>query len=244
MNQNVTADPDITQGEAQPESIPPGYVPQSRLNEVIGERDGAREALARSQGEIAGRNASTTPEQPQPQQQYTRAQLTTAVEAGDMSQEAADRFYDGQTEARIIKNARAEAVELMKTAASEKTVGDEMARYRTAKPDIAVAGTDDRNKVEKEYAYLTEHGSPKTPQTELAACRAAFGDVNGLGKKGTRETHQETGGSGDSSGEKTNHWDKGMPAKNKQYYESQIAKGRMTEKSAQELWAGYTKSAA
>ena len=241
MNQNVTANPDITQGEAQPESIPPGYVPQSRLNEVIGERDGAREALARSQGEIAGRNTSTTP---QPQQQYTRAQLTVAVEADQITQAEADRLLDDQTEARVTKQIRDEVAQTTRTVASEKTVGDEMARYRTAKPDIAVAGTDDRNKVEKEYAYLTEHGSPKTPQTELAACRAAFGDVNGLGKKGTRETHQETGGSGEGAGEKTNHWDKGMPDKNKEYYKSQIAKGRMTEKSAQELWADYTKSAA
>lgn len=242
MNQDVAApDPDETQGDGQHEPVPHGHVPLERLNEVIDERNNAREALARSQGNLeAMQSQPATRAEPPAAQQYTREQLTAAVDTGQISQVEADRIHDSQTEVRITKHIRNEVAANAIAVTSAQSVGDELNRYRAADPTIDEIGSESRNRLEKEYAYLTgKGGSPRSSATELAALRAVFGDADTLAQRGTRDTHTETGGAGGGSGGSpdTSNWAKGMPAKNKRYYSDQIAKGYYTEKSAQQEWA-------
>ncbi len=82
----------------------------------------------------------------------------------------------------------------------EDKVGKGIEAYRTLKPEMLQEGTPERERLKGEYKYLVEElGYPQNHATELAAARAAFGDLKALqnqaalkAKPVEREGHQET----------------------------------------------------
>ena len=120
----------------------------------------------------------------QAQPKYSWDQLQAAVDAGTITFAKALEIRDAQLY---------EEWERKQTEREEKTrvlssVSQEMDEYKKLVPKAILPGTEERQKVEREYGYLVQRlGRPQTKEQELsmelAAARAAFGDLDTLKTK-------------------------------------------------------------
>ena len=195
------------------------WIPRQRFDEVVGqvhELKGKLDALAKP------------PEQPR---EFTRAELTASVEKGNLTQEQANDLWERQLIGQSRKVAREEALEVVTTTRTTGLIDAEMRRYKELVPDVMREGTEARAKVAEEYKYLVDRGHPENRTTELAALRAALGSTEKLEKAKSRskpDVHADeqsgAGGDDDTGGDKGPI--KGLSARERDYYTSQIAKGR------------------
>lgn len=159
----------------------------------------------------------------QPKETYSRAELLSMVDDGQLSQLKADSLWESQIE----KNVTEKVLQQVESSNANSRVGRELDRYIEFVPDLMKDGSENRAKVAKEFSYLVSHGSPGDQSTQLAALRTVYGSIEKLSKKSTQhvETHQETGG-GHKPEPKT---DKGLlktlSSREKAHYEKGIEKG-------------------
>lgn len=229
MTQDVEAiDPDVKGGEANQGSVPPGHVPLKRFNEINGQVSELKAQLARAQGQVEGMTAAKPAEQPK--QTYTRAQLTAAVEGGQMSQDDADSLHEQQVIDRTTQQVTERVMGTVAASESENRALADIDKYVAARPDIMVEGSTARSRLADEFSYLTGMGHPDNKQTQALALRTVYGPVGNL-KPGTRAAHEETGGGGEepTTGDGP---PKDMSAGQRNYYQDQINKGRFQDWSA------------
>ena len=139
-----------------------------------------------------------------PPKHYTRSELNAAVQANQITQEAADQVWDDQIRAEARSEAATVSTEIITRAQRKERVDSDISRYVALTPDVMVEGSETRDKVAKEYNFLVSLGDPKTPETELKAMRSALGPIDSLelARSGTsrHETHRETGDAGSGGG--------------------------------------------
>jgi hypothetical protein len=186
--------------------------------------------LAELRGRVDGMAASQT-KKDTAQPEMTSAQLRQAVEEGRISEDQAEEIKFKQAEKRIRESVTAEVRSEHSAKELGTRVGEEIGRYNAVVPEIGDKASPQFKKLKTEFDYLVGLGhDPRDGRTELLAARAAFGPVQALEKAGKpkgRETWQDTGGSAEDdhgSGGKDGP-PRDMPAKNRDYYRDQIAKG-------------------
>lgn len=163
----------------------------------------------------------------------TAAELRRYVEAGELSQDQADLLLKKQLTDEVTREVESRVANKLSAAERAKRVGSELSGYKDLVPDAWVPGSQERAKAEKEFAHLVSLGHPSTPETEAAALRAAFGDLETLrasksATPGTADRHSETGGGkppGDAGG-RTKDPLKSLSPEKKAYYQKGIDAGR------------------
>lgn len=190
----------------------------------------ADQALARA--EAAERELTALREKGSEKKPPTRAELLALVNSGDLTQEQADALWEKQIVERSKREAAAEVGQTMTANERARRVDAELSGYKELVPEVWADGTPERAKVTKEFNYLVGLGHPSTKETEAAALRAAFGDLESLrasksARPGPADTHSETGGGrpGASGGGKSDVL-KDLSPDRKNYYEAQIKAGR------------------
>lgn len=231
MTRDVEVIDSATKGEETAQgSVPPGHVPLKRFNEINGQVSELKAQLARAQGQVEGMTAAKPAEQPK--QTYTRAQLTAAVDGGQMTQDDADSLHEQQVIERTTQQVTERVMGTVKASESENRALADIDKYVAARPDIMIEGTTARNRLADEFSYLTSMGHSDSKQTQALALRTVYGPVENL-RPGTRTTHEETG-RGDGGEEHTtgDGPPKDMSAGQRNYYQDQINKGQFEDWSA------------
>lgn len=139
---------------------------------------------------------------------FTRAELKAAVEAGQISQEQADAQIEAQFQQDAETRAHRVALDTISAVDRKRLVDSEIARYKTAAPEILDDDHDTRKSIKQQFTGLVELGDdPKDVATQLKAIRAVLGPIERLersrGGRNEHETHRETGGAGSGGGRQT-----------------------------------------
>lgn len=207
----------------------------------LARRDRKAHGLETQLAELKGTVDTLKQTQQQPKE-HTRAELQTAVDAGQISQVDADRLLEERSEKRITDRIQSG---MQQTARAGKITA-EIARYKELKPEIMEDGSSTRQAVADAYDYqINVLGKPATTETELDALMSVLGPASKLqnGRTKELETHQETGGGDGEQSTETEGWPKDMPARHRRHYESQINKGVLTKEAAKKQWAYQPKHA-
>lgn len=165
------------EGEEPPKMIPKERFDQvwartkkseARLKELEIETQREREERIRLEERLKVR------EEQQNQKEMSWEELENGIAEGKWSRAQAQEYKEKMTEQRLAK--RLEEQERQKMS-SNRILG-EISQYQQLIPEVMQPGSEERTKYEREYAYMVrELGMPKNHATELAAVRAAFGDV-------------------------------------------------------------------
>ena len=198
------------------------WIPRQRFDEVVGQVHDLKRKVE---------DLSKPPVVTEQAREFTRAELAASVEKGNLTQEQANDLWERQLMDRATKAARETASEVVTTNRTTGLIDAEMRRYKELVPDVMREGTEARARVAEEYKYLVDRGHPENRTTELAALRAALGSTEKLEKAKSRskpDVHADeqsgAGGDDDTGGDKGPI--KGLSARERDYYTSQIAKGR------------------
>lgn len=141
---------------------------EARLKELEAERQQEREERIRLEERLKVK------EEQQTQKEMSWEELENGIAEGKWSRAQAQEYKDKMTEQRLAK--KFEEQERQKMASTR--ILSEIGQYQKLIPEVMQPGSEERAKYEREYAYMIrELGMPKNHATELAAVRAAFGDV-------------------------------------------------------------------
>lgn len=235
-------------GESQGDSSPgDGYVKKSQmiaaLNSATAKTDAAMAKAEALERELAEMKAAKAPKPP------TREELRQLVESGNLTQDAADAVYEKHLIEKVKREAVAEVGQTTSAQERARKVAADLQGYKDLVPEVWVDGSEERVKVGKEFDYLVSLGYPKTPETEAAALRAAYGSLEILrasktARTGPADTHAETGG-GDRPTEGTKDGPpKGLTAAQRDYYDKGIKQGRYADWKAVTEELKFAKSGA
>lgn len=231
-------------GDGEGKAKKPGdnRIPLDRVKEMIAtavhktrEEFEARMETLKAEREVKG---------PKPPVEYTKGQLAAFVEAGQLTQDAADQAWENQIVERATRKATEAATNAFASGTLQRTIAEQMAEFQVLIPDAWEEGTPEREKVKKAYRSLTADGiKGSKDQLELAALKQAFGDPadirksRGLGRSGPAESFEDSGGNGsgrrgqDPGGDKDGP-PKGLDSRQRAHYEKGIAAGRYKDWSA------------
>lgn len=205
-------------------------IPLERFNEATGKLKDEISDMKAEMEELRANQPAPAPLEEK--KSYTRAELNNAVDEGQITQETADQIMDDQITAKAVKAAEDTTKTILSDNQQTTFVQSEMAKYKAAKPDVLVDGSEERKKVIAEFNYLVGLGEdPKSAATELKALRSLYGPVDSLQKKEitdeARQTHQDVGGGEETDGGSldTKKVVKGLTKDRKEYYRKAIDKG-------------------
>lgn len=167
------------------------------------------------------------------EKEYTWAELRGFINEGKLTLDQAIEYRETVNEKKLERKQQALLDSHLKLNTREATIEDTLTRYRKANPALVQDGTPERDKLVKEYQYhVNVLGFPATKATELAAARAAFGDVETLesqarlkSKPVEREGHMETSSAKPNIPKQKDPWDS-LDARTKAHYERMIKNGR------------------
>ena len=135
---------------------------------------------------------------------YTRAQLKSAVDAGQITQEQADDRWAAQVREETLEEAQRTALDVVDRQQKKGQIDSDLSAYKRLKPEIMEQGSETRTKIADEYNYLVSIGQPKSVATELAAIRAVLGPLDKLERaansRRAADPHQDGGSGGGDSG--------------------------------------------
>ena len=203
---------------------------EAKAAQVEAEARAEREERIRLEERLAAKEAAKAEAQPK----YTWDQLQAAVDAGQITMGKALEIRDQQLYDRWEKDQQAR--EQKHRVLSDVSV--EMNEYKRLVPNASVPGTDERQKVEREYGYLVKRlGEPTSREQalsmELAAARAAFGDLDTLKTKQTlaskplpKESYMETSGSKKQMQDTKKDFRSTLTSREVQHYERMMRQGR------------------
>lgn len=141
---------------------------EARLKELEAQHQQEREERIRLEERVKVK------EEQQAQKEMSWEELENGIAEGKWSRSQAQEYKDKMTEQRLAK--KFEEQERQKTTSSR--ILGEIGQYQQLIPEVMQYGSEERARYEREYAYMVrELGMPKNHATELAAVRAAFGDV-------------------------------------------------------------------
>jgi hypothetical protein len=202
-------------------------VPLSALEAERKARQKLETELARVSGTVEGLKAGQQQTKVEPEKTFTRAQLRASVAAGDITEDQADDIFEQQLEKKLTARLETKAVKTVQVSEQSRTVQGEIDKYVDAHPDLIVADSELRAKVQGEFDYLVKLGdNPKDTATQLKAIRAAVGPLKAKSRAKSPETFDETGGAGgneDRSGSDT--WAKGLSQAQRKHYEKLVNTG-------------------
>lgn len=205
MSESPDADPatgEATSDGAEAENPPASQseeeqrVPLSRLNQVIAAGHRSNETVTRLTRELEeerqrGRDAPSAA----PPRQFTRQQLSAAVESGEITQTEADAVIERQMEERIMTRQAATARETAGVDAQQRELG----AYQSAVPELMLDDSPTFKQVAQQLAYLqTVLGYPENTATRLAAVQAVLGPLHSLRSSVAVTTAPDTRGEGGS----------------------------------------------
>jgi hypothetical protein len=184
-------------------------VPKTRFIAALKSADAkAQQALERA--EAAERRAKELEERVRKDGEKkppTRTELLSLVNSGDLTQEQADSIWEKQIVEKARREAAAEVSSTLNATERQRVVEGQLRGYRELVSAAWEEGTPERAKVQAEYEHLVNVlGHKPTKETEAAALRAAFGDIDTLraakskARPGPADTHSETGGGGKPAG--------------------------------------------
>lgn len=190
---------------------------------------GKRQTLEREMGELKGTVDTLKQTQTQPKE-HTKAELQTAVDAGQISQVDADRTLEEQQTRRLETKVATNVQNQLQQQELARKITAEIDLYRQFRPDIEEEGSESRTLVAAEYnRQVNELGKPTNMQTELDALAATFGPASKLqkGRQQDPETHQDVGsdGGGGEGGNEAGKPPKGLSRDMKEYYGKKIDQG-------------------
>ena len=235
-NENAVNDPnadasngDATGGQMKDESGQ-RLIPANKVNEIVSSRVNELNSKHAMEMELLKRKIEETArvkEKPV-EQVYTRADLDGFITEGRLTQEGADQIIDKQLTNQITTN----VTEHLMIQQKQEALGKVIENYVAHDPDVAISGTDARNRVETEVmAQFNLSGDTEmTLKHEALALRAIYGDEKKLGqvdlKPHDRDTHMGTiGGSSGNAGNTGDTLSKNLSSDEKHYYQDLINKG-------------------
>lgn len=176
-------------GEDEPNPLEPGgkrfKQVYARAKDAEAKLQQIREDKARLEGELAAtRTAAIVPE-PKVEPRLTWTQLEAGIADGKITQAQALDYRDETLRLDLEKKFEKKLHEERTDRERRTTVTSDMAAYKSLVPNVLSVGTPERQKVEREFAYLVNHlgHDPKDLRTELMAMRAAFGDIQTIKEK-------------------------------------------------------------
>lgn len=108
------------------------------------------------------------------QAEYTWDQLENFIAEGKLTRGQAQEYKDKMTEQRLERKFKQQQV----VESKDSRILGEIEQYKQLIPEVMSYGSESRQKYEKEFSYMTRTlGMPDNYATQLAATRAAFGDV-------------------------------------------------------------------
>lgn len=191
----------------------------------------AIERAARAEGEASALKtvvaAKPAESAPPADKTFTRAQLRASVAAGDITEDQMDDILEAQLEKKLTAKLEGKTVSTVAAADQARSIQAKIDGYVDVHPDLVVDGSDLRKRVQVEFNELVAIGDdPKNVATQLKAIRAAVGPLKQQGRRPKPESFDDTGGAGgnDDRDDSGGVW-KGIPARNKAYYQKLISKG-------------------
>lgn len=113
-------------------------------------------------------------EKKETQPEWTDEQLDAWVTEGRYTQSQVNAYKKEILRKQILREVEAKREQETSNA---KILG-ELDQYKSTIPDVMTYGSENRGKYEKEFLYMTRNlGMPDNYATQLAAARAAFGDL-------------------------------------------------------------------
>lgn len=214
---------------------------EAKLQELEADRQREREERIRLEERLASKEAAATA-----QPEMTWAQLEAGIDEGRWTRAQAQEYKDKMTEMRLEKKLH----ERESSKAVESKVLGEIEAYKAIVPDVVSFGSESRQKVEREFAYMVQVlGMPNNQKTELLALRSAFGDVDIAKKRFAakqtitpREPFMETH-SPQSSKPSTKDFSSTLSPEKKAHYEKMLRNGQYkdwAEVEAEEKWVPKT----
>jgi hypothetical protein len=202
---------------------------ESKVDQLQAELQREREERIRYEERLKVQEETKAAAEPE----YTWDQLEAAIAENRITRAWANEYKERKIEERAIKKAEARLEQKLTSTSKESIILSELDRYKKAAPEVLQGGTEERTKVEKEYAYLVNVlNYPKTFATELAATRAALGDLDTVERKAqakrtaTKEPFMETHSSTQKPQQKKNDPIANLSQREKDHYEKMIRAGR------------------
>lgn len=165
---------------------------------------------------------------------YSWQQLEDMVTNGTLTRAQASEYREGVVKRDLKAEQDRELDQRLVNIERARRVTTDLDNYKRLIPAVMQAGTPEREKVAAEYRYMTGVlGMPEGVATELAASRAAFGDLAALERsraasnstRDNREATVETTTSGHAPEAKKDPL-KGLDTRQREHYERMIKKGR------------------
>ena len=203
---------------------------EERAASIEAELQREREERIRYEERLKAKEEAKVEAQPQ----YTWEQLQAAVDQGTITFAKALEIRDQQLYTAWEKKQQAREEQITKLS----SVSTEINEYKKLVPNALVPGTDERQKVEREYGFLVQRlGRPTTKDQEisyeLAAARAAFGDLDTLRTKQQlstkplpKETYMETSGGTKKPTESKKDFRSTLTQREVSHYERLMKSGR------------------
>lgn len=185
LSEDTTPKPDeqvLVEDQAEVVQEQPKTIPKERFDQVWARSKKAeareKELEAQLQREREERirleERARVQQEQQTQKEYTWAELEHFISEGQITRDQAQEYKDKQTEARLRRELKAER----ERESSQSHLLSQIDQYKQLIPDVMVPGSEARQKYEQEYAYLVRTlGYKEDYATQLAATRAAFGDI-------------------------------------------------------------------
>jgi hypothetical protein len=184
--EDTTPKPDqVEVPDKEPEE--PRMIPKERFDQVWARSKKAEEREKHLQTELQREREerirleerAKVQQEQQTQKEYTWAELENFIAEGKLTRDQAQEYKDKQTEQRLERKFKAEREQY----SSNAEILNEIEQYKKHIPDVMEPGSESRLKYEQEYSYLvTKLKYPANYATQLAATRAAFGDLEKVKK--------------------------------------------------------------
>ena len=203
---------------------------EAKAAQVEAEARQEREQRIRMEERLRAKEEAQAPATPT----YSWEQLQAAVDNGTITFAKALEIRDEQLYSKWKHEQKAEQTQQQVLS----SVSTEMNEYKKLVPNATLPGTDERQKVEREYGYLVQRlGQPQTEaqrlSLELAAARAAFGDLDTLKTKSQlaakplgREPFMDTSSAQKKPNDVKKDFRAGLSAREVQHYERLMRNGR------------------
>lgn len=201
-------------------------VPKSQMIAAINSATEKMErALAAQRSEFEAKLADARPKAAEAPKVYTKAELTAAVEAGQINQAQADAQIEFQNDLRAAQIARDTVLQ----ETQKSTVDSQLAEYKALVPGLLERG-EVYQKVKAEFDFLRSLGDPNTVATELKAIRAVHGPLDKLraAKSGrtSHESQRETGGEG-GAGPRGGKGELKLTERQREHYAPRVGRGKL-----------------
>ena len=170
--------------------------------------------------------------QEQNEPEFSWDQLETFIAEGRITRQQAQEHRDQVLKKSIKKELENKWESLTENKSRESLIVQELDRYKALVPSVMQPGSAERQRYEREYQYLTQKlNYPQTYATQLAAVRAALGDVQELERtiQAKRSVSKETFEENSSSTNKPQKNDKdplkSLTPRQHDHYSNMIKRG-------------------